>query len=231
VEISSLKIGMMQSGEFVLVWIERFNKESHLQFQYYSKNAIPVGKRMRVNKISLYKARYPSIATNSLGELVVTWTNWHNGYPKVYFQLFSSTKLKKGLNSTITDQIEKFNQHHSSVAFWSTSNFILAWCDDIKGEYNKHIFAQKFSTDGTKVKKSRKVSLYKKSYLLIVSSSGSSDYIIVWTCYLFKYPIILGQTYSAQDKSISGNFEIESKNLEPDNNSVSMNKSGNFVVS
>jgi len=139
-------------GDGVVVWTsaDQDGDRTGIFAQRYDAGGSPRGSEFRVNAFTAGNQRWPTVAMDSAGSFVVTWTSQDQDGSGggVYAQRFASDGTPEGpelrVNSTTLG-----NQQFSPVAMRPGGDFIVAWqgFDGALGRWN--VYVRRFDAQGS----------------------------------------------------------------------------------
>jgi hypothetical protein len=160
-------MAMNGSGAFVISWSSNGQDGSGwgVYAQRYNSSGVAQGSEFRVNTTAVGDQMYPSVAMDSLGDFVITWSS--NGQDGsgwgVYAQRYTSAGCKAGceflVNTTTTG-----DQLYSTVAMDGTGNFTITWSSNKYDGSGWQVCGQQFTSSGTR---------YGSEF--VISTSGAGD--------------------------------------------------------
>jgi hypothetical protein len=139
------------NGDFVVAWtgISSTNGGSGVFAQRYAASGAAQGSTTRVNTATGYSEQDPSIAMDSVGDYVVTWSSYgqDGGGWGVYAQRFNSCGVAQGSEFRVNTTTAG-DQMHARVAMDSAGNFTVAWQSYGQDGSGWGIYAQRYSATG-----------------------------------------------------------------------------------
>lgn len=181
--------------------------------------------------------RFPSIAMNSIGIFVVSWSSNDGNENGIYARRYNNAGTAQGdafLVNTSTDG----EQTNSSTAIDGGANFVVVWEDrgGLDGD-GFGIFAQRYNGSGTTVGNEFSVNTSTTGNQLnpSVAMSDYGNFIVVWEDRGGNdgdgYGIF-AQRYNASGGAVGDEFRVNTYTTGNQSNpSVAMDNVGNFVVS
>ncbi len=142
----------LDDGNFVVTWESRNQDGSGygVYGQVFAGNGSKIGSEFRANSYTPGWQRYPSVASFSNGNFVVTWESYDQdgSGAGVYGQLFDGIGTKIGsefrANSYTTS-----DQRYPSIASFSNGNFVVTWSSWDQDGSGAGIFGQIFRDNVT----------------------------------------------------------------------------------
>jgi len=186
--VSSPAIAVDANGDYVVGWGSNNQDGSgwNVSVQRYSANGTPQGSTTRVNTTSTGDQLDPSVAMDSVGDFVVTWSSYNqdgSGWG-VYAQRYSANGAAQGgefrVNTTTVG-----DQMHARVAMDSTGNFVVVWQSYGQDGSGWGIYAQAFTSLGVRQCGEFQVnntSAGDQEYPAI-AMNGTGNFVVTWSSY------------------------------------------------
>jgi len=226
-------ISLDGKGNFVIGWSDGRNEDRGIFAQRFSSEGAAIGPNFKVNDGEvLGNWGWPRIASDSIGNFVITWGDERNGDGDVFAQRYSSDGLALGDNFRANDDSGDNRQYDPEIASDYNGNFVITWYDTRNGGYD--VYAQRYLSDGTALGDNFKVndgapSAYHDGPS--ISTDGTGNFVITWTDSR-KYDLdIYAQRYSSDGAALSGNFKVNNHDFgDQDYPSISSDSNGNFII-
>lgn len=143
-------VAMRDDGSFIVSWTSRGqdgDKEG-IYAQIFDPSGNASGGLIQVNNVVLKEQLYSSIATNSSGEFIVTWSSKNLNTNKFDIQArrFDAGGTPGGRQFTV-DQNTSDNQLFSDVALSDDGSFILTWMSENQDSNSDGIYARRYDAD------------------------------------------------------------------------------------
>jgi hypothetical protein len=141
-------IAMDSDGDFIITWTSSGQDGSmegiYAQRYDHTINNSPVGAEFKVNSYTWWREIESSVAMDSDGDFVVTWSSFADGSSYgISAQLYNNSGVPQGgeflVNSYTTGQ-----QKYSSVAMESNGDFAVTWSSDGQDGSSRGVYAQRF---------------------------------------------------------------------------------------
>jgi len=224
------------AGNFVVVWEGRSdgsNSDYGIFGQRFAASGAPLGPEFRVNSYTGNAQRYPSVAVNASGAIIVVWQSvFQDGsYEGVFAQRFAASGAPLAGEFRVNTSV-LLNQEDPSVAVDGFGNFVVTWTSDAPG--NPGVFAQRFASSGVPLGPEFRVNTYTggPSQLPAVATNAFGDFVIVWTTsYGFPDSDVIAQRYEASGAPFGPPFRVNT--YTPNGEflpAVTSSPSGDFVV-
>jgi len=219
-------------GNFVMAWRDERNGDPDIYAQRYSSDGTPLGTNLKINDDFGSALQWrPSISSDGPGNFIIVWEDERNGWARdIYAQRYSSDGNPLGVNFKVNDDQENDSQYSPSVSSDSDGNFVITWADG--RNQGTHIYAQRYSNDGSVMGANFKVSDepdFAWQGFSSISTYGSGNFVITWED---ARNGIYAQRYSSDGAALGNNFKVsddpeDEGQMSP---SIAMENSGNFVI-
>ncbi len=193
----SVAVAVDLNLNFVIAWVDKRNGNPNtdwdLYAQRFSNDGTPLGNNFKVNdELETDEKFHPSVSIDSLGNFVIVWGDERNDLSDIYGQRFLNDGTAQGNNFKINDDIGNYYQLWPTCACDKSGNLIVSWTDK---RYNtdRHIYAQRYSPDGTALGNNFQVNdnnAGTNHILPDIAIDGSSNFIIAWEDNRNGYPDI-----------------------------------------
>jgi hypothetical protein len=179
-------IAMDSAGDFVVVWQSSGEDGSGwgIYGQRYNSSGVAQGGEFRINTTTAGDQTYPSVAMDSAGDFVVTWTsNGQDGSAGgIYAQRYNASGVAQGgefrVNTTTAG-----DQTTPDVAMDADGNFLIAWASQGQDGSGYGIYAQRFNSAGAAIGAEFPVNTYTSGDQTFPGTSMDADgnFVITWT--------------------------------------------------
>jgi len=249
-------IALDGSENFIIVWADnRLEEDNGIYAQRYSSDGAPLGNNFKVNdNTGDNYTSMPSVAANSDGSFVITWSDFRSGSCyEIYAQLFSGDCIPLGSNFQVS-YLSACMNFGAVVVCKQNGDFIISWGDADEGGkdnvlfqneehdfYSKEllgepdIWAQQYLSDGTPIGENFKVNdaggfTFQMNPDMAVDADG--NFTIAWEDNRNGTWEIYLQRYLSDGTPLGSNFKVEDAIYcdwakEP---SICMDEPGNFTV-
>lgn len=144
------RVGMDADGDFVVVWMSGTGDGSGdgIFARRYSSGGAPVTSEFRVNSFTTSEQVDPSVAMDSSGDFVVTWSSFAqdgSGYG-----VFAQSYLASGAADGSEVRVNTFTtneQIESAVAMDAGGDFVVVWQSAMQDGDSAGVFGQRFAAD------------------------------------------------------------------------------------
>ena len=178
-------IAMDSYGDFVVVW-SGFgpNDDAGIFAQIYDKNGKAFGGTITVNQAVVGLQNAPSVAMDTNGNFVVSWTSFGQGADAnggIYARRFSSVGVPLGgdllVNTTTANR-----QDNSNVGMDANGDFVVVWESDRQDGNTLGVFGQRFNAAGDKAGGEFRVNKYTldKQSSPAVAMDAAGDFVVAW---------------------------------------------------
>ncbi len=182
---SSSAVTSLSNGNFVVTW-NSFgqNGSTGVYGQLFIGNGAKFGSEFRANTYTTNWQRFPSVASFSNGNFVVTWESYGQDGSRhgVYGQLFDGNGAKIG-NEFQVNTYTTNHQWRPSVASFSNDNFVVTWGSDGQDGDNWGIYGQLFDGNGAKIGNEFQVNTYTNNSQssCSVASFSNGNFVVTWS--------------------------------------------------
>ncbi len=236
---------LASAGEngFILVYEDESNREFRTDVYGLRLDARgnPDGIPFKVNDDATeWEQVNPSVAANSEGRFVVTWTDLRAGRSNIdiYAQRYFRYGIVLGDNFKVNDDAGSAWQEFSSVAMDEAGNFIVTWFDQRNygaGNNSGDIYAQLYDVSGQPVGTNFRVNdvLLGPQVASVVAVSPDGNFVVAWTDgrELTSTEDIYAQRYDALGNPIGVNFRVNDvAGISAQFVSIAINDDGNFMI-
>jgi large repetitive protein len=139
------------AGNFVVVWGDsgQDGSGSGVFGQRYAASGTPLGQEFRVNTFATNDQKEPSVAVDSVGNFVVTWTSHRQDDPFAFaWGVFGQRYAASGTPLGPEFRVNTFttgNQFHAAVASDGAGDFVVAWTSNLQDGSYYGVFGQRYS--------------------------------------------------------------------------------------
>ncbi|MFZ5515210.1 MAG: T9SS type A sorting domain-containing protein [Candidatus Zhuqueibacterota bacterium] len=228
-------IAMDGSGNFVIAWEDYRNANYDIYAQRYNSSGSALGTNFKVNDDtgSSYQVE-ASIAMDGSGNFVIAWKDYRNGYyADIYAQRYNNSGSAQGTNFKVNDDTGGSGQYNPSIAMDGSGNFVIAWSDTRKGEWD--IYAQRYDSSGSAQGTNFKVNDDTGGYYQIypsIAMDGSGNFVIAWEDDRNGDWDIYAQRSNSSGSAQGTNFKVndDTGSSYQGAPSIAIDGSGNFVI-
>ncbi|MEJ2635740.1 MAG: T9SS type A sorting domain-containing protein [Calditrichia bacterium] len=225
------KMAMNNSGDFVVVWLEKLDLSTDLFGRLFYADASPKGDKIKVNDGSKGHQYFPEVAMNSAGEFIVVWNDSRNSNQEIFAQRFAADGSPEGSNFQVFDHSDSWNQNYPDVAIDDSGRFVItsdnAW---------SHIIAQRYNENGERAGAVFRVDDAKDPNFFLAPAIGidrAGNFIIAWLDNRDEVSTNIYAQRFLQDATPLGSNMKVAENIVADweqGPSVSINENGNFII-
>ncbi len=174
----------------------------------------------------------PAIASNGASSIVMAWRDYRNAYEDIYAQRYNGGN-PVGVNFKVNDDIGFSRQDAPAVGIDVNGNFIIVWQDLRNGNWD--IYAQRYSTDGSKQGVNFKINDDLGNFSQItpaIATTPAGGFVVAWRDTRNGNPDIYIQRYDNNGNTQGNNARVDddpgtNEQKEP---TIATDGSGNFVV-
>ena len=229
-------IVMDVADNFVIAWNDWRNGNADIYFQRFNSSGTAQGVNTKANDDggSVEQVSSSPIAMDGAGNFVISWKDWRNGNPDIYFQRFNTDGTAQGVNTKANDDAGSANQSSPTIAMDGIGNFVIAWTDDRNDvDSISDIYFQRFNTEGTAQGVNGKAnddagSANQSSPT--IAMDGAGNFVIAWNDARNGNSDVYFQRYNssgtAQGINIKANDNVPSLGVP----AIAMDGSSNFVI-
>jgi hypothetical protein len=181
-------VAMNDAGGFVITWTS--DSEGHdenwgVYAQRYNASGIAQGTEFNVNTYIFGSQGRSSIAMNSIGNFVITWTSsFEDGSGSgIYAQRYNALGVAMGAEFRVNTRTND-DQDYPAISMDDTGDFIIVWqgVDDTGSYYTDGIFAQRYTASGAKNGGEFEVNTYTKlnQKAPSVAMNSTGDFVVTW---------------------------------------------------
>jgi len=179
-------ISMDADGDFIITWASTGQDGSGtgIYAQRYNAAGVSQGGELRVNSYTTSEQWPPSIAVDSTGSFVVTWSSLGQDGSSygVYAQRYNASGVKQGGEFRVNSYTNS-SQRHSAIAMSANGgDFVISWQSSSQDGSGDGVYAQRYTSVGTKVGGEIRVNTYttnsQNSPTIAMDVDG--DFVIAW---------------------------------------------------
>jgi hypothetical protein len=250
------KVAMDSDGDFVVTWANNisdgtysifrghrfYNYQYDISAQRYNSTGLPAGSEFLVNTFTTGNQLQPSVAMDSNGDFIITWTSTGDqdgsGYG-IYAQRYNSAGQAQGSEFRVNTHTSD-NQDHQSVAMDSAGDFVISWMSYNQDGYLKGVFAQRYGSTGSPNGTEFQVNTYTSSFQTnpAVAMDSDGDFVVIWQSYNQEGDLlkngIYAQRYNSDGSKPATNgseFRVNTYTIDYQSGpSVAMDFDGDFIV-
>jgi hypothetical protein len=225
-------VAVAATGEFAITFAGRLlaSDSTHVFVRFFYSDRTPKGPSIEVadNGVLVHQGE-PAIAADSLGNVVVTWTDRRNtDHVDVWAQLFSSSGVKIGSNIRVSNDLDTCCVGYPKVSRNSSGQFVITWHANTRSG-DPYLFGgndirfQQFQADGSKINSiitansSSSDDIRRKEPAVSINRSGS--FCIAWIATIEN--VLYVQFYNSSGDTIGTNIGIQ-RIEEPDETAISL---------
>ena len=227
-------ISTNNNGNFVISWTDRRNGDSDIYTQRYTGNGNTAGTNFKVNNdLGSADQVQSSISTDSYGNFIITWQDSRHGNADIYAQRFTGNGSPLDTNFQVNDNLGNSEQRRPVIGSDASGNFVITWLDRRNENYD--VYAQRFAHEGNPLGINFKVNddqnMRWQGYPNI-SSNMNGNFVVTWEDQRDIWDTyIYAQRYASDGSLLGVNFKVsDSLGYDVQNPSVSVDSSGNFVI-
>ena len=142
-------VAMDDAGNFVVTWSTDTLGDAGVRAQRYNASGVAQGGELQVNTNTTDDQQYSSIAMDSAGNFVITWSslNQDGGGWGVYAQRFNAAGVAQGLEFRVNTATAN-DQMYSQVAMDADGDFVITWQSNGQDGGGWGIYGQRYNAAG-----------------------------------------------------------------------------------
>jgi hypothetical protein len=230
-------VAMDSNGNFVITWgSEQDGDGFGIYAQRYNSSGVAQGSTFQVNTYTINNQIYPSIAMDSNGDFVITWSSYgQDGSGRgIYAQRYNSS----GVAQSSEFQVNTYtinDQNRPSVAMDNNGNFVVAWHSYGQDGNDVGIYAQRYDNSGTAQGSEFQVNTYTTSTQAFpsVAMDSDGDFDITWSSndQDGNASGIYAQSYNSSGVAQGIEFKVNTYTVSGQNlPNIAKSNYGNFVI-
>lgn len=232
----SLDVCISQNGEFVLTWRDERHGISSIYAHFYDSTGTAVSKEFIVNDSPFLFDSFEAIAEVSIdmndnGIIVISWSDFRETTPNIYYQQYDKNANAIGKNCIVNEN--NISQMHPSTSVSNSGNFVITWIESQNNGYN--IFGQFYDKERNKINTKFQVNSVHGSASRFdfpsVGIDSTKNFIITWHDNREGEDIFV-QFYDNKGIKINDNLLVNLDEGASDQTKpqIACDKNGNFVV-
>jgi hypothetical protein len=179
-----------------------------------------------------------SAASDSAGNFVVVWSNFHPGRLETRGERFSASGAPIGAEFQVSSYTSAYDIF-PSAAIDAAGNFVVVWSRVLLGsggsQSNGGVQGQRFDANGAKLGGEFQVNTGTTFYGVVTHASVASDpggnFVVTWTNSDGDFVGAAAQLFSASGARVGGEFEVNTYTTGIQGlPTVAMDATGNFVI-
>jgi len=182
-------VAMDSDGNFVITWTssDQDGGEDGVYAQRYNAAGVAQGGEFRVNTYTASYQRYSTVAMDSDGDFVISWTS--SGHQDgdgdgVYAQRYNAAGAAQASEFKVNTSTTSY-QYLSTVEMDSDGDFVITWSSYVQDGSGWGVYAQRYSAAGAAQGGEFRVNTYttnsQRSSRLAMDSDG--DFVVAWSSY------------------------------------------------
>ncbi|MCX8010370.1 MAG: hypothetical protein N3A61_04405, partial [Ignavibacteria bacterium] len=229
------------NGNYVVVWTStsQDGSEGGIYAQRFNANDQKVGSEFKVNTTTLKNQYRPAVDMNSSGRFVVVWSSMVDLISSydVFAQMYDNAGNKVG-GEILVNTYTTYSQNYADVAIDDNGNFCVVWQSWNQDGSDKGIYAQRFSSNGTKVGTEFRVNTTTQfsQGRPSIDMTPTGNFVVVWESWNQDSASpssygMYGQRFSADGTKLGSEFQINSYTNDYQwYGDVAVRADGNFIV-
>jgi Ca2+-binding RTX toxin-like protein len=228
----------MASGSFLISW-SSFGQDGGgfgIYARLYSASGEPAGAEFRVNTTTSGSQRYSSVAMDSSGNFVVSWTSTDQdgGGDGVYARLYNLAGTPLGSEFRV-NTFTTGDQRYSTVAMDFDGDFVVTWKSELQDGDGFGICAQRYNASGVAQGSEFQVNSFTAGNQIdpTVAIDHNGNFVISWTSWFQDSSEngIYARRYNSAGSAQGSEFKVNSETLSnQEYSAAAMDDDGDFVI-
>ena len=232
-------VAMDGAGNFVITWysVGQDGSSASIFAQRFDAQGTPVGSEFRVNDYTSSSQQLPAIAMNEVGQFVIVWRSLDQDDSQfgIFAQRFDAQGMRLG-NEFQVNTLTAGNQISPVAAMDDAGNFVISWSSRERDGHAMDVLAQRFDAQGARVGPEFPVNHVTRDSQLdpAIAMDGAGNFVISWSSRGQDGDAmgVFAQRFNAQGARVGPEFPVNTSRAGSQQGSaVSMDKSGNYVIS
>lgn len=230
-------IAIDANGDFVVAWSSSGEDGNSwgIYAQRFNASGVPQGSEFRVNSFTTGNQSGPSIAIDSDGDFVITWSSLGQDGSDwgVYAQRFNAIGVPQG-SEFLVNTYTTNGQSDPAVSISASGDFVVTWIGAQDGDSNG-IYAQRFNASGvpqgTEFRVNTFTTFNQRDPAVAMDADG--DFVVAWRSGLQDGSGwgIYGQRYDMNGVAQGGEFQVNTYTTNDQADvSIAIDADGDFVV-
>jgi hypothetical protein len=198
-------VAMNSSGSFVVTWSSQAGGHWNIYAQQYNASGVALGLPILVDTPASQDQEYSTVAINSAGNFVVTWSGQQSGQWQIYANVFNSSGVSQTGPIQITSATSQ--QTQPDVALSDNGNFVITWTG--QGQHLS-VYAEMFGSNnlpaGSAFQINTNTTDDQEDPAIAMDASG--NFTIVWSGHQGGHFNIYAQSYLANGTANGSNFQV-----------------------
>jgi hypothetical protein len=183
---TSPSVAMDSAGDIVFTWLSNEDGDGYGVYaqRYNSDGSKPAvnGSQFLVNTITEGNQTNPSLAMDTTGDFVITWTNQTNS--RIYAQMYNSNGGASGSEFQVNTYTTG-GQGGSKAVMDSAGDFVITWTSYGQDRSRQGVYAQRYNSDGS-IPAINGSEFRVNSYITnnqdsqAVAADNAGDFIVTW---------------------------------------------------
>jgi len=221
---SSPSVTTFKDGSFIIVWQEWDFNSRNIYFQRFNSSGIRFGTSVLVNNDIENNQESPSIASDSLGNFVIVWSNSR----AIYYQQYDYSGNTINSNIRVNDS----GGYHTDpqITNCGNENFVVIWNDQQSG----NVYFQHYDINMNKIATNIIVNEENVTGFTPhpgIASDNKGNFTIVWNDNRNGLLDVYAQRYNYNGEVIGSNFMVnDSSDGAKYMPSITSDKKGNMII-
>ncbi|WP_428310272.1 hypothetical protein [Hydrocarboniphaga sp.] len=207
-------VAMDAAGDFVFTWSSETgdaDQSAGVNARVYTSGGKPLGEPFRVNTHSEGTQFDSDVSMAPDGRFVVVWNSigQDGDAGGIYAQRYTVDGKRRGTELRVNSVVAG-NQSSPSVAVGVDGSFVVTWTSNGQDGALGGIYAQRFSSEGTRLRSEFRVNAERNFDDLapVVAMDAQNRFVIAWRRVQGDTSIITGRRFAADGSALSPEFAI-----------------------
>lgn len=237
-EESPQAVALDGNGNYVVVWSSQYQDGSGygIYARRFAANGTPLGSEFRVNTTTANDQKYGTVAMNSAGAFVITWSSndQDGGGWGVYAQRYDAAGVAQGSEFRVNNYTAN-DQMYSTAAMDDAGNFVITWSSNGQDGSGWGVYARRYNADGMAQANAFKVNGYNASdqTYATIAMNHVGNFVISWSSNGQDGSGwgVYARRYHAAGTAQTNAFKVNTWTTDYQQlSAVAMDSLGNFVV-
>ncbi len=220
-------------GNYIVTWEDERNINCDIYGLRFDSLGNTLGSNFRINDdLTNTDQYYTSIASDFIGDFIVTWTDGRNGNYDIYAQQYSSSGFPVGNNFRVSDDTNQSAQWYPIVSCDSIGNSAIVWMDYRNNNYD--IYGQLYNAQANPIGSNFLVNDNTNSSQLypFIARNRIGNFVVVWMDNRNNNYDIYAQRYDNQGNMLGINFKVNDDITTSSQGypAVAIDNIGNFCI-
>ena len=201
-------VAMSANGSFVITWSGNQAGNWNVYAQRFDTSGNAVGTPFQVSNPASGAQEFSTVAIDSVGNFVVTWSGQQSGNWDIYAQRYNSTGNALGSNFMVNSATAG-DQEYSTIAMAPAGNFVVTWSGQQSGTWD--VYAQMFASTGAPQGSEFRVNTTTANdqmFANLAINPSNGQFVITWSGDQAGHWNIYAQSYLASGTAAGSEFQV-----------------------